>query len=44
MQRADVKKTHGNNSMIKKLLEIKQFENINLSIKKTVDWFREYYT
>jgi UDP-glucuronate 4-epimerase len=43
MQRADVKKTHGNNTLIKKLLNIKKFENISLSLKKTVDWYKKYY-
>ena len=43
MQRADIKKTHGNNDLIKKYINLGKFEDINLSKKKTIDWYKKYY-
>ena len=41
-QSADVFKTHGDNTMIKKFSGYKKFTNISIGIKNTVDWFVKY--
>jgi len=38
-QQADVLKTHGDNSKIKRYLNLKNFMNIDLGLKKTVQWY-----
>ena len=43
MQRADIKKTHGHNALIKKFIGVNKFEDIELSIRKTVSWYKKYY-
>ena len=40
-QKADVLKTHGDNKKIKKYLNYKKFTNINLGLKKTIEWFNK---
>ncbi len=42
-QKADVYKTHGNNSKIKKKTKIKQFEDFNFALNKTHEWFKSKY-
>ena len=42
-QNADVYKTHGNNSKIKKKTKIKQFEDFNFALNKTHEWFKSKY-
>ena len=39
LQKADILKTHGDNSLIKKITGIKKFTNISNGIKNTVEWF-----
>ena len=38
-QKADVFKTHGNNSKIKKFLNYKNFTNIDDGLKNTLKWY-----
>ena len=40
-QKADVLKTHGDNKKIKKYINYKKFTNINLGLKKTIEWFNK---
>ena len=40
-QKVDVKKTHGDNSKIKKYTKINKFTNIELAISNTVEWYKK---
>ena len=42
MQKADVIKTHGDNSKIKKLKLIKKFTSFDEGIKNTLEWYKKY--
>jgi len=42
-QNADILKTHGNNKKILKNTKFKNFTNINLALKNTIDWYKKYY-
>ena len=39
LQKADILKTHGDNSLIKRISGIKKFTDISNGIKNTVEWF-----
>ena len=39
LQRADIIKTHGDNSLVKKISGIKKFTDISIGLKNTVEWF-----
>ena len=39
MQRADIYKTHGDNSLVKRISVIKKFTDISIGLKNTVKWF-----
>ena len=39
LQKGDILKTHGDNSLIKKITGIKKFTDISIGLKNTVDWF-----
>ena len=39
LQKADILKTHGDNSLIKRITGIKKFTDISTGIKNTVEWF-----
>ena len=39
LQKADIFKTHGDNSLIKKITSINKFTDISNGIKNTVEWF-----
>ena len=41
-QKADVFKTHGDNSLVRKITGIKKYTDISEGIKQTVKWFIEY--
>jgi UDP-glucuronate 4-epimerase len=43
MQKADVIKTHGDNSKIKKLKLIKKFTSFDEGIKNTLEWYKKYH-
>ncbi len=43
LQQADVIKTHGSNKKIISKFGKHKFTQIDLGLKKTVDWFKEYY-
>ena len=43
LQKADVVKTHGNNRKIKSFTKIRKFTSIDMGLKNTVNWFKEYY-
>ena len=42
-QKADVYKTHGNNSKIKKKTKFKKFEDFDFALSKTHEWFKSKY-
>ena len=42
-QRGDVKKTHGSNSKIKKLLNLASFTNYKVGVKNTAEWYKKNY-
>jgi UDP-glucuronate 4-epimerase len=42
MQKADVIKTHGDNTKIKKLKLIKKFTSFDEGIKNTLEWYKKY--
>ena len=42
MQKADVIKTHGDNTRIKKLKLIEKFTSFEEGIKNTLDWYKKY--
>jgi len=37
--KADLYKTHGDNSLVKRITGIKKFTNISTGLKNTVKWF-----
>ena len=39
LQKADILKTHGDNSLVKKITGIKRFTDISIGLKNTVEWF-----
>ena len=39
MQKADIYKTHGDNSLVKRISGIKKFTDISIGLKNTVKWF-----
>ena len=39
LQTSEMYKTHGDNSLIKKMINKKKFTSINIGLKNTVDWF-----
>ena len=39
MQKADIYKTHGDNTLVKKISGIKKFTDISIGLKNTVGWF-----
>ena len=39
LQKADILKTHGDNSLVKKITGIKKFTDISIGLKNTVEWF-----
>ena len=39
LQKADILKTHGDNSLVKKITGIKKFTETSIGIKNTVEWF-----
>ena len=39
LQKADILKTHGDNSLVKKITGIKEYTDISEGIKQTVKWF-----
>ena len=39
LQKADILKTHGDNSLAKKITGIKKFTDISIGLKNTVEWF-----
>ena len=43
LHKADVIKTHGNNSKIKKLLTNIKFNNFNKGFDMTYKWYKKYY-
>ena len=42
-QQADSLKTHGDNFKILKNTKFKNFTNINLALKNTINWYKNYY-
>ena len=39
MQKGDIYKTHGDNSLVKRISGIKKFTDISIGLKNTVKWF-----
>ncbi len=39
LQKADILKTHGDNSLVKNITGIKKFTNISIGLKNTVEWY-----
>ena len=39
LQKADILKTHGDNSLVKKITGIKKFTDISIGLKNTVEWY-----
>ena len=39
LQKADILKTHGDNSLVKKITGIKKFTDISVGLNNTVEWF-----
>ena len=39
LQKADILKTHGDNSLVKKITGVKKFTDISVGLKNTVEWF-----
>ena len=44
IQQADSLKTHGDNFKILKNTKFKNFTNINLALKNTIHWYKNYYS
>ena len=40
LQKADIIKTHGSNIKIKKKTNYKNFMNINLGFRRTLEWYK----
>ena len=43
MQKADILKTHGNNNLVIKLTNFKNFTKVERAINNTAEWFRLNY-
>ena len=43
LQMADIIKTHGDNKKILKITKFKKFSPIEVSIKKTIMWYKDYF-
>ncbi len=43
LQQADVVKTHGANKKIKSFIGNQNFTSIDVGLKNTIEWFKEYY-
>ena len=43
LQKADVIKTHGDNKKILNIVGKMKFTDLDLGLKNTVKWFKEYY-
>ena len=43
LQKADILKTHGNNSKVLKITNFKKFEKLEVAINRTVDWYQKNY-
>ena len=43
IQQADVLKTHGDNSLVKKYKLIKKFTDIESGVNNTLHWYKKYY-
>ena len=39
LQKGDIYKTHGSNSLIKKITKFKKFTSIDIGLKNTVNWY-----
>ena len=39
LEKADILKTHGDNSLVKKITGIKKFTDISVGLNNTVEWF-----
>ena len=39
LQKADILKTHGDNSLVKNITGIKKFTDISIGLKNTVEWY-----
>jgi len=42
-QKADVLKTHGDNSKIKKATKIKKYLDWKIGVQNTINWWKLYY-
>ncbi len=43
LQKADILKTHGNNSKVLKIIKFKKFEKLEVALNRTVDWYQKNY-
>ena len=43
MQLGDVKKTHGESKLVKKLVNKKNFTKFEIGIEKYIKWYKDYY-
>ena len=43
LQKADVIKTHGDNKKILNIVGKMKFTDLDLGLKNTIKWFKEYY-
>ena len=43
MQKADVKKTHGDNKEVVNLTNYKKFCDIKSGLSRTINWYKSYY-
>ena len=43
IQQADVYKTHGDNSLVKKFKLIKNFTDLETGVENTINWYKKYY-
>ena len=41
LQKADILKTHGDNSLVKKITGVKKFTDISIGLKNTVKWYKK---
>ena len=39
LQKGDIYKTHGSNTLIKKITKFKNFTNIDTGLRNTVNWY-----
>jgi nucleoside-diphosphate-sugar epimerase len=39
MHKADIYKTHGDNSLVKKITGVKKFTDTSIGLKNTIEWF-----